>query len=233
MAPLILPSLNSFSTLSAEPPNKSPSCFTLSISDELSVRITSFAADNEDAIAQATKSGLTTFVMPFDPLQIGATTGIKSDSSKKNKRSVFTLCGSPTNPISIIFSTLFGCPSQAVKHTFFASTKHASLPLIPMADPPLSFIVWTISLLTKPDRTISVISRTSESITRKSFTKTPSFFPNFSRTLSTLWFPPCTMIGLTPTCFNNTMSLAKLSANTLSSNVTPSSFTTKVSPENC
>jgi len=100
---------------------------------------------------------------------------------------------------------------------------------MPMAVPPAALMAPTIALLIEPARTISTTSTVLASVTRRPSTNSLSTLSRFS--ISPICGPPpCTTMGLMPTCFISTTSRAKISASLPSPMAWPPYFTTTVLP---
>ena len=150
---------------------------------------------------------------------MGQITGTKSLSISVSINSVSTLVTSPTYPISF--------PPDSFFFTFRVAP---SFPLMPAARTPSLSMYWTRPLFTFP-RTISAISMVLSSVTRSPFTNWGSPPESFTHLLISLP-PPCTMIGLKPTSFNNATSLITLFFRWLSVMALPPYFTTIFFPLN-
>ena len=104
-----------------------------------------------------------------------------------------------------------------------------SLPDRPMPLPPARVIALTMDLLIEPASTISTTSTVSASVTRR-----PSMNSLLTARRSSMapicGPPPCTTMGLMPTCFSSTTSRAKVSANSGSPMAWPPYLMTKLLP---
>mmetsp|Transcript_2780 Transcript_2780/g.10657 ORF Transcript_2780/g.10657 Transcript_2780/m.10657 type:complete len:214 (-) Transcript_2780:390-1031(-) len=151
----------------------------------------SFAAPMDAASSPAAVSALTLSACPYASIATVATTGMYPASTSCFKTDVSTEVTSPTNPHS---------GSRILPLNVFPS-----LPQIPTALPPATFINETKLLLTLPTNTISTISIVSASVTRKPFLNLGSM-PTLVSQVFISGPPPCTKMGRIPTVLSNTKS---------------------------